>query len=138
MKSIHAYLTFNGNCREAMKFYQQCLGGDLLLQTVGESPLSAKLPLKMKKCILHATLTNDSLLLMATDMVGDKRLLKGNTITLTLACSTASELRRCYYNLSQGGKQMHPIEKTHWGSWMGALTDKYGNRWLLHHSKTEL
>lgn len=132
MKSIHAYLTFNGNCREAMKFYQECLGGDLHLQTIGETELSGKLPVKIKNYILHATLTNNSLLLMASDMVGDKGLQKGNTMALTLACTTDSELKKCYLRLSRGGEQTHPIRKTYWGAWLGSLTDKYGNHWLLH------
>jgi Uncharacterized protein conserved in bacteria len=69
MTQINAYLTFNGNCREAMTFYQICLGGDLSFQTVGESPLSAKMPGRMKDCILQATLTNGALVLMGSDMV---------------------------------------------------------------------
>ena len=36
MTQINAYLTFNGNCREAMQFYTDCLGGELYLQTIGE------------------------------------------------------------------------------------------------------
>ena len=54
---IQSYLTFNGNCREAMNFYQRCLGGELAFQTVGESPLSDHMPAQMKDCILHSTLT---------------------------------------------------------------------------------
>ena len=44
---IQSYLTFNGNCREAMNFYKQCLGGELWFQTVGESPLSEHMPPQM-------------------------------------------------------------------------------------------
>ncbi len=55
---INSYLTFSGNCREAMRFYQECLGGELQIQTIGDSPMAAKMPKKMKNYILHATLTN--------------------------------------------------------------------------------
>lgn len=44
MTQINSYLTFNGNCREAMNFYKDCLGGELILQTIGESPLAYKMP----------------------------------------------------------------------------------------------
>jgi Bacteriocin-protection, YdeI or OmpD-Associated len=54
MSQINAYLTFNGNCREAMIFYKECLGEELVFQTVGESPLSDKMPPQMKDCILHS------------------------------------------------------------------------------------
>jgi PhnB protein len=43
-----------------MMFYKECLGGELVFQTIGESPLSEKMPKKMKDCILHSTLTNGS------------------------------------------------------------------------------
>jgi PhnB protein len=54
MTQINSYLTFNGNCREAMNFYKDCLGGELNLQTIAESPLADKMPAQMKECILHA------------------------------------------------------------------------------------
>lgn len=44
MKQLNSYLTFNGRCREAMTFYKECLGGELFLQTVGESSLAEKMP----------------------------------------------------------------------------------------------
>ena len=40
MAQLNAYLRFNGKCREAMTFYQACLGGELTIQTVGESPMA--------------------------------------------------------------------------------------------------
>ncbi|HWZ21759.1 MAG TPA: hypothetical protein VNW06_03850, partial [Cytophagaceae bacterium] len=78
MMAIHSYLTFNGNCREAMVFYKNCLGGELYLQTIGESPVAEKMPEKIKNYILHSTLTKDSFVLMASDMVEEKGLIKGN------------------------------------------------------------
>jgi PhnB protein len=133
MKFVTPYLTFNGNCREAMTFYQNCLGGVLLFQTVGESPLVAKMPKKMKNCILHSTLTNGSLLLMGSDMVGENGLIKGNAVSLTLNRSSEKEIRSCYKKLSAGGLATHPLEDSFWGALFGGLTDKYGNSWLLHY-----
>jgi PhnB protein len=68
VKIINTYLTFSGNCREAMTFYQKCLGGELSFQTIGEPPLSEKLPKKMKDFILNFTFSNGSLLLMVIVM----------------------------------------------------------------------
>lgn len=136
MKVIHSYLTFNGNCREAMRFYKKCLGGTLEFQTVGQSPLSAKMPAKMKKCILHSTLTNENLVLMGSDMVNEKGIVKGNAVSLMLNCTSEKEIRSCYKKLASGGQAGHPLELTHWGSIFGDLTDKYGNHWLLNFTKS--
>jgi len=132
MTQINSYLTFNGNCREAMTFYKESLGGELSLQTIGDSPLADKMPPKMKDCILHSTLTNGALQIMASDMVGEKGLIKGTAVSLMLNCSSEEEIRDFYSKLSAGGEATHPLEISFWGALFGDLTDKYGNQWLLH------
>jgi PhnB protein len=129
---INSYLTFNGNCREAMMFYKKCLGGILTMQTIGESPMSKKLPGKMKDNILHSTLQKDGFILMASDMVGDDGLKKGNSVSLLLNCGSKNEAIKSYEKLSEGGVQTHPLENTFWGAVFGDLTDKYSIHWLIH------
>ena len=41
MAKLNPYLNFNNQCREAMNFYKECLGGELFFQTVGELPAMA-------------------------------------------------------------------------------------------------
>lgn len=137
MTQINSYLTFNGNCREAMNFYKDCLGGELTLQTIGESPLSDKMPPQMKECILHATLTNGNLILMGSDMVGEKGLVKGNSVSLAINCSSDEEIQSFYKKLSAGGNKDHALEESFWGATFGDLTDKYGNHWLLNFEKSK-
>lgn len=135
MTSIHSYLTFNGNCREAMLFYQQCLGGELTFQTVGESPLSSQLTESMKQVILHSSLQNENLMLYASDMVNNRGLVKGNNISIMIDCSNEQELKQFYEKLSKDGIADHKPEHTFWGDYFGHLTDKYGNQWLLNCTK---
>ena len=135
MARIHSYLTFNGNCREAMTFYQECLGGELTVQTIGESPLAKKLPKRMKECILHATLTKEALVLQGSDMVPPSGLVKGNAVSLSLDCSSEEEIKMVYTKLSAQGKANHPLEDTFWGALFGDLTDKFGNHWILNYTK---
>lgn len=135
MTTINSYLTFNGNCREAMQFYQKCLGGDLSFQTIGESPLCDKMLAKMKKCIVHSTLSSDNIVLMGSDMVNENELVRGNAVSLLLNCSSKKEVKNYYKKFSQGGEQTHPIQDTFWGAVFGGLTDKYGNHWLFSYNK---
>ena len=132
MASITTYLTFNGNCREAMTFYQQCLGGELFFQAIGESPMADKMPERVKNYILHSTLTNGNLSLMASDMTPDKGLIKGNAVSLMLDCDSEEQVRSLYEKLSEGGEKTHPLEHTFWGALFGDFTDRFGNQWLLH------
>lgn len=138
MSQLYPYLTFNGNCREAMNFYRECLGGTLTFQTVGESPLSEKLPENMKNCILHAVLQRDTLQLMATDITSENGLMKGNSVSLMFNGGSESETMEVYEKLSRGGNPTHPLAAMFWGGLLGDLTDKYGNQWLLHFEKTAL
>lgn len=136
MTSINSYLTFNGNCREAMTFYKECLGGELVLQTVGESPLADKMPPKMKEHILHSTLQNGGAVIMASDIVGESGIVKGNAVSLMLNCTSEEEIKACYEKLSAGGKVNHPLEDTFWGAVFGDLIDKFGNKWLLNYTRS--
>jgi PhnB protein len=135
MSVIHPYLTFAGNCREAMNFYRDCLGGELFFQTIGESPMAEKMPEKMRGMILHASLTNGALNLLGSDMVPDAGLKKGNSVSLSLMCGSEEEVRSVYQKLSEEGQPTHPLEVTFFGAILGGLTDKYGNNWLLYYEK---
>lgn len=137
MSAINVYLTFSGNCREAMNFYKDCLGGELYFQTIGESPLANSMPKEIKDCILHSTLTKDGLILMASDMVSEKGLQRGNAVSLMLDCNSEEEIKECYTKLSEGGEATHPLEISFWGAHFGDLTDKYGNHWLLHFDRSK-
>ncbi|WP_317898428.1 VOC family protein [Aurantibacillus circumpalustris] len=129
MTQINAYLTFNGNCREAMLFYQKCLGGKLTLQSVEESPMSDQWPKDVQKNILHASLINKQISLLSSDM-GSEKLIMGNAISLALACSNEDEINHFFKNLSEQGNITHPLHRFFDGT-IGALTDKYGINWLF-------
>jgi PhnB protein len=69
MPGLNPYLNFNNNCREAMNFYKNCLGGELVLQQVKEMPaMAAKMPAELGDAILHSTLTTGDIVIMASDL----------------------------------------------------------------------
>ncbi|MDO6761673.1 VOC family protein [Tamlana sp. 2_MG-2023] len=132
---INPYLTFNGNCHEAMTFYKECLGGNLMLQPIEDSPMACKMPTEMKECILHATLTTQSFVLMGTDMTPETGLVKGNSISIMINCTSEVEIRDIFDKLSVNGKVYQLIEPTFWGTLLGSLIDKFGNNWILNYNK---
>ena len=135
MAQINAYLNFNGNCREAMTFYKEALGGELTLQTVEGSPMESQCPSAMKHHILHSTLTKKDLVLMGSDMIGPEGFIKGNTIALSLNCNSDDEINTYFSNLSAGGQILHPLAKQFWGATFGVLNDKFGIRWMFNYDK---
>lgn len=134
MNKVSPYISFNGNCKEAMKFYKQCFGGVLFLQTVGEAPHSAKMPVRMKQAVLHATLSNGDFMLTGSDMVRDEELIKSNSVSVLIDCDSEMESRKIYEKLAKGGKRTQPLQVTFWGALFGTITDKYGIQWLINYS----
>jgi PhnB protein len=135
MTRINAYLNFNGRCREAMKFYQECLGGELTLQRVAESPMAAQLSSTAGANILHSILVRDGLVLMGSDMIGDG-LKKGNEVTLCLQCSSNEELHTIFDRLATNGQIRIPLHQSVWGATYGELTDKFGMHWMFSYSRS--
>jgi PhnB protein len=136
MTHINPYLHFRGNCREAMTFYHDCLGGELTMQTVGESPMAGQMPSEAHEQIMHALLAKDSLMLMGSDMMQEAPS-HGNTVSLMLYCSSEDEIRRYFSKLSAGGTVNFQLAEQFWGAIYGEVTDKFGMRWLLNYDKPQ-
>lgn len=127
MIQLTPYLSFEGKCAEAMAFYHSCLGGDLDIQKVGDSPMAAEMPDK-KDWVMHSTLKAHGIVLMASDMMMGGHAQPGNTVTLTVSGGTKDEIEALFTTLAEGGKVHHPFAPTFFG-YYGDLTDKYGFNW---------
>ena len=130
MTQLNAYLRFNGNCREAMTFYQSCLGGELTIQTVGESPVAGQMPPEIHNNVLHSVLAKDGFELLASDMTGPEGVVKGNTITLCIIESSKAELEPIFAKLSAGGTVITPLIEEFFGTF-GDIADKFGIGWMF-------
>jgi PhnB protein len=135
MTLLNAYLSFNGNCRQAMEFYASCLGADLKMQTVGESPMASQVPPQMKNQILHAKLEKDGMLLMASDTLSSEKAVNGSAISLCLNGKSKKEIEIYFNRLAEGGKITNPLSVMFFGTY-GDLVDKFGIRWLCQADET--
>jgi PhnB protein len=129
MAEFNAYLRFKGNCREAMQFYKECLGGVLTLVPVRGSPVASQMPAAVQDDILHSVLTSGSVMLMGTDM-GEDLYKHGNTVFLCLVCQSKEEIESLFSKLSAGAKVLHPLRQEFFGTY-GDLIDKYGFGWMF-------
>jgi PhnB protein len=130
MVQLNPYLRFNGNCREAMTFYQSCLGGELTIQTVGESPVAGQMPPSMKDSVIHSVLAKDGFVLMASDMTGPEGINNGDSITLAIMGSSKAEIEPIFAKLSAGANVLHPLFEEYFGTF-GDLVDKFGIGWMF-------
>jgi len=128
--TLTPYLNFNGHTSEAMKFYQSVLGGELKMQSYGESGQSAK-P-EEKDLIMHAELRNENLTFMASDAPTNMKVTMGTSVQLCISGSDEAVLTTYFNGLAEGGKVDMPLAKQFWGDTFGMLTDKFGIHWMIN------
>ncbi|HKE51187.1 MAG TPA: VOC family protein [Actinomycetes bacterium] len=127
---LNPYISFDGNAREAMEFYQQVLGGSLNLSTFGEfgapdGPGADK--------IMHAQLESPSgYTLMASDTPPGMEYKPGDNISISLSGDDAGELHGYWDQLASKGTVTMPLEKQAWGDEFGMVLDQFGITWMVN------
>jgi PhnB protein len=129
------FLLFDGNCAEAMKFYQSCLGGELTLTKTGDTPMKDQFPPEKHNKIINANLKAGAIEFSATDWHSDALLPKpGNTFSIFVIGGAYDELKTVFDKLAEGAdKDKRTFIEVHnmpFGSY-GQFTDKYGVSWIF-------
>jgi PhnB protein len=130
MSRLNPYISFDGNARQALEFYQGVFGGELKVNTFGEfgqpdSPDADK--------IMHGQLDSPSgYCLMAADTPQGMQHTPGDNITISLSGDEGDELRGYWGQLSEGGSISVPMEKQMWGDEFGMCVDRFGIGWMVN------
>lgn len=133
------FLLFDGNCAEAMTFYQGCLGGELAITKVGDTPMKAQMPPAQHHKVAFANLKSGLLEFSATDWLHATRTPKqGNTVALYVSGGKYHELRTIFDKLAVGASKelLDDLRDLPFGSY-GHLADKYGVHWFFQGDKSE-
>ncbi|HKE98390.1 MAG TPA: VOC family protein [Actinomycetes bacterium] len=126
---LNPYISFTDNARQAMEFYKGIFGGNLTLNTFGESGAPGS-PDADK--IMHSMLETDrGFTLMGADTPTGMERTPGNNITISLSGEDAEELRGYWDKLSAGGTVTMPLEKQMWGDEFGMCVDRFGVPWMV-------
>jgi len=133
---LNPYISFAGNARQAMEFYQSVFGGDLMVSTFGEYGQSDQ---PFADQVMHSQLETDiGFTLMASDTPpGMKSVTAGNNIVVSLS-GDDEELRDYWEKLARTGTVSMPLEKQVWGDEYGAVTDQFGIDWMVNISHPQM
>jgi PhnB protein len=130
MLGVNPYISFKGNCREAIEFYKNALDAEtVFIQTVGESPMANMGP---PENILHSTIKVGGSTIMMSDDPTPEAKAGGGNISLAIGLNDPERAKKLFTNLAKGGSVIMPLEKTFWAEAFGMVTDKFGIKWMIN------
>ena len=142
MATINTYLTFNGNCEAAFRFYQSVFGGELKdLNRFGDMPPqdgAPKLTDEAKAKIMHVNLpiSAETTLYGSDALAGfGPPLVVGNNFSISIAATSKEEADNLFTKLAALGKVTMPLADTFWGAYFGMWTDQFGINWMVNYDK---
>ncbi|SNS41664.1 PhnB protein [Sphingomonas laterariae] len=130
------YISFNGECADAFRFYEQAIGAkSLMMMTHGETPAAEHVPANWHGKIMHAHLVlSDGQDLMGSDSPPEHQEKLGG-FSLSLHPQGEAEANRLFDALVAGGSVTMPLQQTFWAHRFGMLVDKFGVRWMINCEK---
>ena len=132
---LNPYISFDGDARQAMEFYNGVFGGTLTLNTFGEFGAQDA---SHADQIMHATLeTEGGFTLMAADTPPGMAHNPGDNIAISLSGDNAEELHGYWDKLSEAGTVSMPLEKQMWGDEYGLCVDQFGITWMVNIAQPE-
>ncbi|MEY2591669.1 MAG: PhnB protein [Acidimicrobiaceae bacterium] len=127
--SFHPYLMFGGTCREAFTRYHEIFGGELFIMPMSDVPSEESVPGAQPDLIVHAALTIDGDLLMASDDPTGAGPMQG--IMVNCAVADVSEAERVFNALADGGEVTQPLTETFFSPSFGMCVDRFGTPWMI-------
>jgi PhnB protein len=139
MLRCEPFLLFNGNCAEAMTFYHQCLGGELTLTKLGETPMKDMFPPEKWSRLINAHLKSEAIEISATDWMASPAFepVQGNTFAVFIIGKTYDELKIVFDKLAEGAdkERFQALHDMPFGIY-GQFYDKYGIQWIFKGDKS--
>jgi PhnB protein len=131
---VSPFLFFDGSCRSAMEFYQNCLGGDLLLSPVSATPMAVAFPAHMQHRIINARLSSAHIDISACDwMLPHEVCTRGNMNCMYVSEASRADTQKIFDLLARNAQITDPLKDQPFGLY-GALNDQFGVRWMFHAS----
>ncbi len=129
---LNPYLLFNGQCEDAFKFYESCLGGKIeAMMPHAGTPAETHVPAEWRSKILHARLVVGEEVLMGSDAPPD-RYQEPKGFSVSLGFKDAADAERVFKALSENGTVQMPIQQTFWATRFGMLVDQFGIPWMVN------
>lgn len=128
------FLLFDGNCAEAMTFYHDCLGGQLTLTRLADTPMKDQFPIEKHNRMINAHLISGDIEISATDWMASPEFnpILGNMSAIFVISDTYAELKRVFDRLADGAEKerFQELHELPFGMY-GQFYDRYGVQWIF-------
>ena len=135
MATLNPNVMFKGNCEQAFDFYQTVFGGELSpkMRWGDYKEPEMEVPESAKHLIMHVSLPVGESTLMGGDALENSPFPTtfGNNFTINIGTKSKEEADNLFNRLSQGGKDMMPMDIAFWGDYFGMFTDQFGIQWQV-------
>lgn len=128
--AANPYINFQGRTREALEFYRDALGGELML--LAADPAGPPKEAGPDDSIMHGALMSDGLLIMGSDGHPDYPPIVGDNVAIALSGSDHERLSGAFDKLSADGHVKQPLKTESWGDSFGYFADKFGINWMVN------
>lgn len=131
MPKATPYLFFHGNCEEALTAYARIFDSPPpTIMRGADAPDSANMPAGSDKLVMHADLKVGSGSIFASDdFSGDTPAMAGCNVHVGFA--SFDKAKAAFEKLAKGGEVRMPFAPTFWSPGFGALSDRFGTRWMI-------
>jgi PhnB protein len=135
MMKLNPHLEFSGQCEAAFKFYEKCLGGEIvMMMKYGDSPMAEEMPPELRDKIIHATFALGDHVLTGADAAPEVYE-KPRGFSLLLSLDVAAEADRIFMALAENGVVEMALEETFWALRFGMVVDQFGTPWMINCGK---
>lgn len=128
---IQSYLSFKGQCQEALSFYQTIFGGEIINKQTYEDK-KIDIPEHYRTKLQHAELKGKGFHIMGYDASPDTPVTDGTNIQMSADLENEEKGKELFKALGKGGKVHTEFQKTSWGAYYGRITDQYGINWMIN------
>ena len=130
------HLTFDGRCKEAFGFYEECLGGKIVAMVgYADMPNAQDVPAALRGRVMHARLVLGDQVLMGCDAHPEMPYSGIRGCDVAVQVETPAEAERLFAALSEGGTVQMPIGEAFWSARFGMVTDRFGVPWMINCEK---
>ena len=127
------YLIFNGNCEDAIRFYEKAFSTKANYCKYKDAPPNEHYPITpgTEEFVMHGILPIGNSTIYLADTTPDQPATFGNGSFACVELDNADAVKAAFEVLKEGGNVFCEAQETFWNKCYAELEDKFGLKWSI-------